>query len=263
MKLAANYTIFYGEDFIEYSLRSIYPFMDYIFIALGEKSWIGRGGLRRLPIDNVRKKIRHFIKHEDKDKKVRLYEGVWNDDTEQRNFLLDKCRGKVDYAFLVDSDEVWEYKILEGLIKQIRKNNRRKEPPNLYRVGIYQYYRSLKYRFKDEIHRVDYVYRITPDVRHDWIRRPGTESGKDIKEETIPVYYHHYGYAYPTKIIEKKVDFWGHYGEVPPDWFTHRFRTWTPDEMAYSPTGQEWPTKKCKVVDEMKDHPFAKLEIIP
>jgi len=262
MKISANYTIFYGADFIEYSLRSIYDHVDYILIALGKKSWKNHEGRRFSPIDNTKEVIMRFIKENDPESKITLFEGEWDSDTEQRNFILDKCRGLVDYAMLVDSDEVWEKKEIEKLVREVKENSLSRDPPLVYGVGIVHYYRSLYWSHSSQ-GPVNYVYKVTPALTHRWIRHPQFDR-TDVQVLQLPVKYHHYGYAYPSKIVEKKVKFWGHSGDVVEDWYEDIFLKWKPSLPAYSPAGQNWTDlKRKRIIPEMADHPFREFEIIP
>jgi hypothetical protein len=112
MTIAANYTLFYGEEFIEYSVKSIYDHVDKIYMSVGEMSWKNHHGKRFEPIDNLLEKVYEIP---DPDKKIEIFTGIWDGDTEQRNFLLDKCIGNYDYAMLIDSDEVWEKREIQGI----------------------------------------------------------------------------------------------------------------------------------------------------
>jgi len=264
MRISANYTVFYGADYIEYSLRSVYPFVDYILIALGKESWaVGADGKRYKPIDNVKEKIRHFMKEEDIDHKIIFFEGMWSSDTAQRNFLIERCNGLVDYALLVDSDEIWDADQLGALIKDVEDN-----PDTLvFSVGIKQYFRSLFWRFDDSGGRVNYVFKV-PEVRHKWIRAgelADVRSNDELVGRRVPVWYHHFGYAFPSKLIKQKITFWGHCGEVVPNWFDEIFMKWRPGKglPAMAPTGQDWSKlEKCKLIKSLRGHPFAKKELI-
>lgn len=263
MRLVANYTVFYGEAFIEWSLRSVYPFVDYIQIAIGDRSWKNMHNETFPPIDNLKERVRHFMLNEDPEHKIILYTGQWSTDTDQRNFLLERSRGLADYIMIIDSDEVWE----EAQIKQLRgvleDNHKRKDYERFFGVGIRHYYRSLYWRH-DPKTAVCYIYKVEDDITHKWIRHPGFRGEPNIVP--LDLYYHHYGYAYPSDIIKKKVSFWGHNDEVPTSWFEDTFMKWTPNGgvPAFSPTNNDWSKlEHCEVIKEMQDHPFTKFEIIP
>lgn len=263
MKICANYTVFYGEAFLEYSLRSIYPYVDYIQIAIGEKSWKNHKGKRFNPIDDVMSVAKRFKREHDPEGKVSLYFDTWDTDTQQRNFLLDRARDLADFAMLVDSDEVWEPEHIKKLIRFIKEDSKKDFPADVYAVAIVHYYRSLYWRYGDIGAAVNYVYRIHPQLSHAWIRH-AMKDRKDANTIKVPVYYHHYGYAYPSPIVRKKVTFWGHSDEVLHDWYKNIFKKWKPGKTALAPTGQDWTGLKYKEpIDIMKDHPLAKEEIVP
>lgn len=256
MKICANYTVFYGEAFLEYSLRSIYPYVDYIQLAIGEKSWKNHENKRFNPIDDVLGVAQRFKRENDPEGKVNIYTGVWDSDTEQRNFLLNRARDIADFAMLVDSDEVWEPDQIKKLIKFIKEDSKTAFPADVYAVAIIHYYRSLYWRYGDIGASVNYVYRIHPDLSHTWIRH-AMKDRKDANVVKVPVWYHHFGYAYPSKVVGKKVKFWGHSNEVAKNWYTNVFKKWKPGKLALSPTGQDWTGLKYhEPINIMKDHPL-------
>lgn len=260
MKIAANYTVFYGEDFIEYSMRSVYPFVDYILIALGDVSWSTVNGERFGRIDRVEEKIRKFMKSEDPDHKIIIYTGKWNNDTDQRNYLLERAYGLVDYVLLTDSDDVWEKNELNKVVKFLENNEKSPDPGYAMSVGVKHFYRSLRWSHRS-INNVCYVYKVAPGIRHKWIRHPGD----NVAMIDIPnCYYNHFGYAYPSRIIKEKIKFWGHHTEVSDKWFENIFMKWDEGDPAYSPTRDNWSNiKKQEIIPEMSNHPLAVYKVIP
>lgn len=252
MTIAANYTLFYGEEFIEYSVKSIYDHVDKIYMSVGEMSWKNHHGKRFEPIDNLLEKVYEIP---DPDKKIEIFTGIWDGDTEQRNFLLDKCIGNYDYAMLIDSDEVWEKREIEGL-KGVAEEFKEDPQIKVIAVDIIQYYKSLYWGHKcTNIRGVNYLYKADGTIHHEWIRHPGT-----VPTHKCSAYYHHYGYAYPMDIIKKKVKMWGHSSEVDEKWFK-TYKDWTPYHgQALSPTGDLWePMIERELIPEMKGHRLSKV----
>lgn len=254
LKIAANYVVFYGEEFIEYSVKSIYEYVERINIAVGKKSWKNHKAERFAPIDNLLEKVYSIP---DPDKKIRIYKGIWDSDTEHRNFLLDKCIGKYDYAMLIDADEVWEKEQIQGLRDTAEKC---RDIPEIkaVSVGSINYYKSLHWGHKGLRYNINYLFRADGSVHHEWIRHPGT-----VKTEETSAYYHHYGYAYPPDIIKNKVQMWGHSGEVMEDWFNKAYLPWKPNSnaQAWSPTSDLWePMKRYGLIPEMEGHRLSKFE---
>lgn len=253
MKIAANYTVFYGEEFIEYSIKSIYNYVDRINIAIGKMSWKNDKGKRFKPIDNLLGKVKTLP---DPDKKIKIFRGIWDGDTEQRNFLLDKCIGKYDYAMIIDADEVWEKREIENLVKTAEEYLADKVI-KVIAVDIIHYYKSLYWGFKGTNARgVNYLFKADGTVHHEWIRHPGV-----LPTHKCSAYYHHYGYAYPPEIIENKIKMWGHSAEVIRGWFKNTYLPWKPQAMqAWSPTGDLWdPVVERELIPEMKGHRLAKV----
>lgn len=257
MKIAANYTIFYGEEFLEFSVRSIYDFVDRINIAVGEKSWKNHKGVRFDPIDNTLELVDRLP---DPKNKIRVFKGIWDSDTEQRNFLLDKCIGKYDYAMLIDSDEVWEKAQISGLLEFATNDLERSpkgEESKVISVNIIHYFKSLYYGFRGELQKVNYLFRTDGSIHHEWIRHAGT-----VKTAHCSCYYHHYGYAYPKEIIQKKIRMWGHSHEVTENWYKDIYLGWQPGKLqAWSPTGDLWePIKMYGLIPEMAGHRLSEKD---
>jgi hypothetical protein len=260
MKVVANYTIFYGAEFLKESVKSIYKQADKIQIAVGLQSWKNHKGIRFGPIDNTIEVAENL---DDPDNKIVLYKGIWDSDTEQRNFLLDKCIGEYDYAMLIDSDEVWEEDQLKGLLDYAKEDLERFGPvgreKKVIAVGIIHYFKSLYWGYKGETQKVNYLFRADGSVRHEWIRHPGV-----VDTGRVDVYYHHYGYAYPSEIIKKKIAMWGHSGEVAETWYKNIYLPWKPNDgqaQAWSPTGDLWePLIKREIIPIMAKHRLAGKE---
>ncbi|GAH52815.1 unnamed protein product, partial [marine sediment metagenome] len=85
VKISANFCVFNEEDFIYYSLKAIYPFVDKIVIAASDTSWKGND----FQIDRSLEIINTFP---DVDGKIVLKLGSWKNATEHRNFLLATSR---------------------------------------------------------------------------------------------------------------------------------------------------------------------------
>lgn len=253
-QIVANYTVFYGEEFIEQSVKSIYDYVDRINIAIGKMSWKNHKGKRFKPIDNLLEKVKTLP---DPKKKIRVFKGIWDSDTEQRNFLMDKVIGKYDYAMLIDSDEVWEEREIKGLV-DVATKMMEDEEIKVIAVDIIHYYKSLYWGHRGQnIRGVNYLFKADGTVHHEYIRHPGV-----LPTHKCSAYYHHYGYAYPPEIIEKKVQMWGHSGETEENWFKAKYLPWKPNQgQAWSPTFNLWePVERYGLIPEMKGHRLSKFE---
>jgi len=116
MKYACCYIVLNEEDYIKYSLRSVYEFADQIIVIHGSTEFANLVNSNGLSIDDTKKHITEFITHEDPQGKVEYYEvGKVKGKVELRNAYLDKVRNDIDWILVVDGDEVWRSDMLSQL----------------------------------------------------------------------------------------------------------------------------------------------------
>ena len=106
------YNVYQEEEYIEYSLRSIYDFADEVIICYGPIDVMAEIGQPDATLDLIRcfpdpgKKIKHIIVRD-----------RWRSLVQMRNVALSKATG--DYMWIIDGDEVYSDESLDIIRKEI------------------------------------------------------------------------------------------------------------------------------------------------
>lgn len=211
MKIAAIYCVFNEIDYLAYSLESIYPFADRILIAASKVSWRGSDIRSKKTLEIVRN-------FPDPKKKILVKEGIWKEATAERNFLVDWAKQlKMDYCWVIDSDEIYEDSIIHELFRTV------KDYPNAvnFYCSWWTYWRSFYYRMDPPETAVFVVGKLIPSFKIVNVRQP--TKGKTVRADC---FLHHYSYAKKSERIKQKLrNIVGPGSPVRSDWFK-KFDDW-------------------------------------
>jgi len=255
MKIAANYCVYNEQDYIEYSLKSIYPFVDKIIILISDAPW---KGIFQAP-DRTLEIVEVFP---DPDRKIYFESGFWENQAIQRNHALNLSRKfGMDYCWVIDGDEIYEEETVSKLKKAL------KGYPNgiSFYCAWWTYWRSFYYRIDPPETSTFVIGKITKSFHFMNARQPSPGKVVGLSK----VFLHHYSYARPLERIKKKMtNIQGPGGDIRYDWF-EKFKTW-PNNKTMRDLHPFWQNhyqrairidRKIPVV--LKNHPWAKLEVIP
>jgi len=109
--ITASYKVFNEANFLPYSLRSIYPHVDFIDIVEGATKFSLRyanefGGSTDGTIEQLKK-------FSDPEHKIRVMQGKWRDREEAQAKLLEMCAGK--WMLYIDGDEIIDAESMQNL----------------------------------------------------------------------------------------------------------------------------------------------------
>lgn len=257
MKIAALYCVYNEEDYIEYSLRSVYSEMDKIVICLNVgRPWYGE----REKSDKTLEIIENF---KDYERKITLVKGEWLSEPEQRNEALSRVNGEVSHCLIIDGDEVWERAHLKRL-KEIAYSN-----PHIGQLAVRMntYWKSPLYRIDPaEPYTPIVISRVTPYTSFTGLRQTNEFPIQLIPRELAILY--HFSYAKSSETIKKKIENFSHAPEVVRNWFEEVWLKWDEDNQlenlhpthpyCYKRAIYESPEHLPKV---MRNHPFVKQKI--
>lgn len=253
MKLSAIYTIYNEEDYIAYSLSSIYSEVDEIVICLTTgKPWYGD---TRVP-DRTEEIIRTF---DDPQKKITLITGEWPNEPSQRNEALERIREKADFCLIMDGDELYKTEQLQ-IIKVALQHN-----PGVgqVRVGMNTYWKSPLYRIDPpEPYMPVVITRVGPNTNFVDLRATNEEPMGTLPREVAIMY--HFSYAKPSEKIKMKMENFSHADEIIPGWWDNIWLAWDHDRSLRElhPT-HPWcyagavPEDPANLPAPMLTHPFV------
>lgn len=253
MKIAANYCLFNEENYITYSLRSIYDAVDKIIVLVSQQPW--KGILS--PPDKTLDIVRNFP---DPEKKIICETGHWRNQSEERNYALSICKNLgMNYYWVIDADEIYEDQTIEIIKEGLLKHS---DVVNFY-CGWWTYWRSFYYRIDPAEISTFIIGKIVSSFKIVNARQPS--SGKTLR---LNCFLHHYSYARPFEQIRRKMtNIQGPGGPIRSDWL-NKFQQW-PKNRSVGDLHPFWSNHWKRAVKitwgippVLRDHPWAAKEII-
>jgi hypothetical protein len=226
------------EDYIEYCIKSIYPFFHNIIIMYSTKPYTKYNPKSREEFKQVDKTLSILNSIPDDLNKLIIKEGAWESQEEIRNDALNILRKyKSEYCFVVDADEFYPDEMLPELLYYIEKN-----VPDGYVAWVKTKtpFKQMNYLIETERARLAVATKINDNTF--FSDKTGRQpSGKKFK---IPdnFYFWHLGYVLPDTRMYEKVKTYGHAQELPVNWYEEKWINWSPhttDMCRKDP--QRWP----------------------
>jgi hypothetical protein len=252
MKVIAYYALHYGKEWLKWSMKSIRPFVDDIYVFYTATPSFGHSTYLTNPdtMDELHDIAKEFGVNWYNYKAKFGWEGDHRDHAV--NYLMDEVGS--DVVMAVDADEIWHPDYLEYSLDWVKHESYRH-----YRAWFIHFWRSVRWICLDpampvRFHRKSYVYPTDT-----YIPRPD------------PYYcVYHMGYAQSPSIINYKQDIHGHKGEWRDGWFDQKFMPWKPGSGIFDvhPTNVDfWKPELFKDGDGVfhkliSDHPYYSKEII-
>ncbi|MFH1046624.1 MAG: glycosyltransferase [Candidatus Omnitrophota bacterium] len=278
MKIAAVYCVYNEEDYIEYSIKSIYDFVDKIVVCLGQAPYIAYNPRAREVVtqrDRTKEIVQQLAKG---DPKFHLIEGTWASEIEHRNAGMQYCLANhFDYYFLIDGDEVYRADHLRAIAKIIAANPK----VGTFVVRCPIFWRSFKCRIPAE--KVAWcprrIFKITAKRNILGLKFPypirfiGENKTNSLGEVLhIPIeqaVFYHFSYAKTPRTMKEKLSTFSHAHEILSGWYENIWLKW-PQNRAMQSVHPTDPPKFPRVdyvepadlPEVMKSHPFYRMEII-
>ena len=206
MKVIAYYILHYGKEYLNFSMRSLYPYVDEIVILYSERPTHGTMGTLKNPDTRAQLKDAVF----DPSHKVVWIDGHWPNETVHRNTALEECRNRgADLVVVADYDEIWTDQ-LPKLLDIAGKNM-------TFRTNIYMnhLWKGFDLICRDG-HRQGRIYNMNVENK--------LEVCTMIDDE--PAVYH-FGYAISDDLMKYKLSIHGHISEFRKFWLE---KTWLQDQ---------------------------------
>lgn len=246
---AAYYALHYGAEWLRWSLRSIRPYLDEIYVFYTAAPSFGHG--TELPNPESRDQLYEIAK---------LFGVHWHDadrydwEGKHRDAAVQTLtEDGADLILTIDADEVWDGRHLEAAFAEARQYN-----SYVNRCAFRHFWRSLGYVCLDGAYPSRIFLPKSPRTEH-------------YIGENVGV-VNHFGYAQSTRLIEYKMAIHGHKGEWRPEWFERDWLGWTPETAATygrraHPTSADYwepvPFNRRELAYLVGDHPYFDLPLIP
>lgn len=241
MIIVASYILHYGKEWLHWSMRSVAPFVDSIFVFYTPEP--SHGHTTTLDCPDSRDELFRIAARFG----VQWYEGAYRHEGEHRDFAVNTCmtEASADMVLVVDADEVWDPVLLSDVLTKARDSDAR-----VLRVHASHFWRSVNWICYDEAMPVRVIKR-SGDGEGCVGRRPG---------------FWHFGYAQSPETVRYKMSIHGHKNELRLGWFEKKFLAWRPGIGDVHPTNVDFwnpePFDRTELFELVGDHPYYKEGII-
>jgi len=278
LNIAAVYCVYNEEEYIEYSIRSIYEFVDRIYVLLGQGPYSAYNPHARATFsaaDRTEAIVRTLA---DRLPKIQLVNGLWDSELDHRNAGVRLCRKEgIRYYFLVDGDEVYHRDHLKNLQEEIETH------PHVgqFIIKCDTFWRSFHYRIpaRELSWRPRRIFKLTRHRRLLGIPFPYRLRFKGINdlnslgslyefppEEAI---FYHFSYARSPSRMREKLATFPHAREILNGWYEKVWAAWPgqrempnihPTDPPKFPRAVRQPLTDLPAV--MRAHPYYGLDVI-
>jgi hypothetical protein len=236
MKTVACYALHYGKEYLEYSIRSIYDYVDTIAVFYTNQPSYGHRG--ELTCPEAEGDIWEITKENDPDSKIKFIRGFWPTEGDHRRAYE---RWAEDNGFecvlVVDYDEVWDGETLEQALQFVSQSPRQR-----FLVPMIHLWQGF-----------DLVCRDLNQPQR-FYKPLGT--GTEYVPLKNPVW--HFGYAISDKLMTYKWSIHGHQTELRPGWLQDKWLARATEDIHPTNTQGFWnaePYDKEELPDFMRSHP--------
>jgi len=278
MKIVAVYSVFNEEEYIAYSIRSVYDHVDKIIVLLGMAPWT-KGDPRARELFPARDGTEALLDRLAKgDPKIMLHKGLWDTDVQQRQVGMEYCIEQgMDYYFLVDGDEVYRTDHLRAIREEIAQH----PEVGTFHIKCTVLWRSFRYRIP--YWGIKWIpWRIFKITRHRpflGFQRPyrcqfiGPERTNSLGPRyLIPPHkavFYHFSYARSEARMRLKIATCHDQHRLIKDWMERVWLAW-PDNRSMKNLEQLDPeglpealyVEPSDLPEVMREHPYWQHEII-
>lgn len=220
MKVGALYCVQADYRWLKYSIESIYSVVDKILFLISDTSWNGD----KVKVDNS-KTLEVIENFPDPENKIIVRRGTWEPEIAQRNFGLDLLTShNLDYALIIDADEVYETNQLKNAISYATSM------PNIpiWKCYWFTYWKEF-YRIEPmEQYTPEILVKLIPENRFTNIRDvvcAGNRFSFMIFPKTL-LTLHHFSYSRTDEELLNKIATSSHKNQFLPEWFQNVWKAW-------------------------------------
>lgn len=253
MRINSYTIVHYAKDYLEYSLRSIQPYVDRSFCFYTPHPSHGHSSF--LPPIESREEIISSIPNDLWTNKLTWIDtdSFWQEG-QQRDYALNIASENASLVLVCDYDEVWPAQTLQNVLEYIYNVNSARTW--LLNFAAH-FWRSFSWACTDE----NWPVRVI-DTRH-------KDGLAYIPKELGDVY--HFGYAIRDETLRYKLSCHGHKDEIRKGWYEEKWQAWPPVEDCHPTNGRKqngegwWnpkPFDKYLLPEIMRNHKWFNTERI-
>lgn len=277
--LAACYAVYNEEEFLEYSIRSVYAAVDRVIVCLGLAPWnaynpqarelYGRRDTTEAIVDRLARELPN----------ITVIKDIWDSEVAQRQTAMARCVAeRIDYFFLVDGDEVYRADHLAFIREQLAAY----PAVGTFHIKCTVLWRSFRYRipywgvkwtpwriFQVTRHRCWLGWRLPYQCRVIGPNRANSLGPRHLIPPDRAIFYH-LGYARNTERMRLKFGTSEGRSQFQEGWFERVWLKW-PSERSMKnlqpvdPEGlpEALPVDPEDLPEVLRAHPYWPMDIIP
>lgn len=246
MKFGVLILYFNAERTILRCIENCSPFVNRIYVSYSSLPWSAYNPEARSRHHNQSsKEVLRQSPHLDK---IRLIEGTWNTEQDQRNAIVEIARSEgIDVLIIQDPDEFYLPASYRKNLAEIEENP---EYPFYYNPWV-NFWKDLghivlerralfgkKYFPYSESANFAINLRHFPDVHFKDRRLSNYSYDQGLKLSGL---CYHLSYVYSDEEVRAKIETWGHSHQVQANWMQYKWLGWRPSSIYINPTlGPVW-----------------------
>lgn len=252
MRVSSYSIVHYGKDYLNYALRSIFPFVDRSYVLYTPHP--SHGHRSDIPPVETRDEIISSIPDDLWTKLTWIDTDNFWQEGQQRDYALNIASENTDLVLVLDYDEIYPPQSLQNILEYVwRINSARNHLLNF----SHHFWRSFSWAATDD----NWPVRVI-DTRH----RDGLAY---IPKELGDVY--HFGYAIRDEVMRYKLSCHGHKNEIRENWYEEKWQAWPPVDDCHPTNGRKangegwWnpkPFDKWKLPEIMRSHKWWNVDKI-
>ena len=231
-KIAACYIVFNEEEFIRESILSIYDFVHKIIIVEGSTKYNRQ--YAKPDGSSSDKTVEKIKSIKDRQNKILLIQGKWEDKTSMRNKYCEYLSG-YDYAFIIDGDEVWSKEDL-AKVEQLMFSE-----PNVqaFSFNMLEFWKDLSHISRGVWEKFlgrKTLIKLDKGLSYKDHLTPIDKNGNVIRSKLHPeIKFFHYNYVKSDEKIRQKFEYYRNKGtpgfNLNKNWFEQVWKEWDKDPL--------------------------------
>lgn len=241
MKFATHQVLFGNDKWLKKNIENTYDHFDKIYIAYSESSWNYKERQTiKLDID--------YLRSYDK---IKIIDGVWDKEEDQRNACLNEAKKDgMDFLAIIDTDEFYFYDDLEKMKKYVFDNQKY----SLYRNAWYNFWKDDFITIKEDGNKIagypDTFINLNHNIKFT-DKRTTTRDNIGIISDVI---CYHMSYVLSDEELKIKLETWGHTNDFDTKkWYEEVWIRWNENMIHLHPIQpKEW-YKAIKFEEKMPE----------
>jgi len=249
-KFTANYVIYSDDWFLEESVKSSIDFVDRVLIARTLKPWNGKP-MDLTETEKTLSRLKSIYGN-----KIEIFEGEFENEQEQRNFLIEKSRiFNYNGAFIIDADEIFLPGAFNFLYKIIQN-----ESPLAIRTSYLTFIKDASFNVAPPFETNLFYISLMENVKFEWARKTNVEP---LFVETDNPEILHFSYLRKNDAdIRQKIENFMHNNDADWEkWFDEVYKKFNKNLKNFHPVWPEsWSGLELFDVEKFPPSLYKKLK---